>query len=763
MTIPLPDSLGAFAGNSCQVWDSADNKLFVGGDGGVLVIDASANERLAIVPIEGRVRALCCSPVGHKIYCATDSGEIAVLSGVTNQLIATLPVSGWPYVLCYNSRDNKVYSAREADSSIAVIDCEADTIVAIVSGLPHPDQLCYASVPDKVYCVSHGGGMHMIAVIDGAGDSVVAQLPTSMTVLGLAYDPQDDKIYAAGYADDTVAVIDGATDSVTALIHIDNVPFALCYDSRDNKMYCANWYGMWFLTSIDCAADTVIAAIPAGPPWGSEGLCYNSRGNKLYCQKQASDPPVVEVVDCGADSLLGVVIADCDNVCYNSASDFVYCTDYYGMVTIVDGATENVVGAVASRDLPYALCYAPQHSKVYCACYNSRAVVVVDAATNALLARVPTGLGARNLCYNPTGDKVYCVNEVSEALTVIDAVADTVVATIEDAATCDPLCYNSHDNKVYCAGPGLNTYVIDGASDSIVTSIPVVGDLLYSPRHNKVYCAAYPYDSVAVIDGSTDSIVATIDLDGVGMMCCDSVTGNLYCSRSSDSCVGVIDGEGDTLLTSIVVGGSTGWLCYDSRDNRVYCTFSRFSGGDSLAAIDCATHEIVARLRLPHGPVGMRYLCYGPENNRVYYTNQSDVVTVIDAASSTIVAGVNVGMHPGAMVWTPLQGRLYVANRGSYISVIRDSGGGIEETMDDERGTMNAAPTVIRGVLNLEVGSRQQSADRAELLDVSGRMVMDLKSGANDVRALAPGIYFVRQASGVERGASSVSKVVVTR
>jgi len=53
---------------------------------------------------------------------------------------------------------------------------------------------------------------------------------------------------------------------------------------------------------------------------------------------------------------------------------------------------------------------------------------------------------------------------------------------------------------------------------------------------------------------------------------------------------------------------------------------------------------------------------------------------------------------------------------------------------------------------------------RAVLLDVSGRKVMDLKPGANDVRALAPGVYFVRE----ELQASSpkpqaVRKVVVAR
>jgi hypothetical protein len=51
----------------------------------------------------------------------------------------------------------------------------------------------------------------------------------------------------------------------------------------------------------------------------------------------------------------------------------------------------------------------------------------------------------------------------------------------------------------------------------------------------------------------------------------------------------------------------------------------------------------------------------------------------------------------------------------------------------------------------------------AELLDVGGRAVCELHAGPNDVSRLAPGVYFVRPASGVEREASSVTKVVVQR
>ncbi len=88
---------------------------------------------------------------------------------------------------------------------------------------------------------------------------------------------------------------------------------------------------------------------------------------------------------------------------------------------------------------------------------------------------------------------------------------------------------------------------------------------------------------------------------------------------------------------------------------------------------------------------------------------------------------------------------------------------GVEETVNGERGTMNGGPTIVRGVL--WQGDRgQKTGDRAELLDVSGRKVLGLKPGANDVRALVPGVYFVRGPETEDgRPFAAVRKVVVTR
>ena len=67
--------------------------------------------------------------------------------------------------------------------------------------------------------------------------------------------------------------------------------------------------------------------------------------------------------------------------------------------------------------------------------------------------------------------------------------------------------------------------------------------------------------------------------------------------------------------------------------------------------------------------------------------------------------------------------------------------------------------TIVRGVLRMPSSLPTASSS---LLSIDGREVMDLHPGANDVRALAPGVYFVRQAPGMAHDASSVTKIVLT-
>lgn len=66
----------------------------------------------------------------------------------------------------------------------------------------------------------------------------------------------------------------------------------------------------------------------------------------------------------------------------------------------------------------------------------------------------------------------------------------------------------------------------------------------------------------------------------------------------------------------------------------------------------------------------------------VYVSNYDNTVTVIDGASSTILAKVAVGAGPGPIVVNPCLGRIYVANSvGNSVSVLDQSTGSVTSTL----------------------------------------------------------------------------------
>jgi hypothetical protein len=91
--------------------------------------------------------------------------------------------------------------------------------------------------------------------------------------------------------------------------------------------------------------------------------------------------------------------------------------------------------------------------------------------------------------------------------------------------------------------------------------------------------------------------------------------------------------------------------------------------------------------------------------------------------------------------------------------------GGIQE----QAGAPVSRPegTIVRGVLWLPKATDCESQP-ACLLDISGRKVLDLRPGANDVSRLAPGVYFVREARAQAQAQAGsrpqvVRKIVLTK
>ena len=147
----------------------------------------------------------------------------------------------------------------------------------------------------------------------------------------------------------------------------------------------------------------------------------------------------------------------------------------------------------------------------------------------------------------------------------------------------------------------------------------------------------------------------------------------------------------------------------------------------------------------------------GASGDEVYYKCSDDGGTTWSNDTRLSVNDNQQSRHPSIAVADPGLHVAWYDNRDGNDEIYykRNPTGnvGTMETMNDERGTMNVGPTIVHGVLFLPPPTFTL---HSSLFSLSGEKVLDLHAGANDVRALAPGVYFAR-------AASIVRKVVLAR
>jgi hypothetical protein len=150
--------------------------------------------------------------------------------------------------------------------------------------------------------------------------------------------------------------------------------------------------------------------------------------------------------------------------------------------------------------------------------------------------------------------------------------------------------------------------------------------------------------------------------------------------------------------------------------------------------------------------------------NWAYVAERGYGLRVIDVGDPVHPAEVGHYRTPGKAWGVAAAGNYAcVADNETGLQIYEFYGAGVEETPNAEVRSANAIPTFVRGVLELPQAASHKPQAASWLLDISGRKVMELRPGANDVGRMSPGVYFVRLASGVGRDAPSVNKVVIAK
>jgi len=756
-TILLPDSLGPLRPGYHLAFGSSSNNIYVASESSdIIVVDGETFQRIKRINTGTPVGGALLVSQHNKLYCSyPQQGRIGVIDCATNSIVRTIDVGTRPKLLCYSSGSDRLYCGDTIDRTVTVIDCATDEVLKTIPVGESLSALEYDPTTGKVYAATRDA----VRAISCTADSIVASIDEIKGARGLCVNKRRQKLYVAGRVSpfwDTMYVVSTQVDSVIAELACGYglAPCLACNELTD-RLYAAVNYDS-YIGEFDCVGDTLIRRGPL--PMYSFSLACDSVRNRLYNLGGNDGGGFLLVLDCstfhftswnGVGECPGILQADpsryrmlCANNNSRAEASALRVFDYKSDTMYARGATP-LCG------WRYTMCHNPAMGRLYWGWGPGSGVI--DERTNRVVGQMFHVGG--ELTYSRASNKFYFQADYGSfferrGLGVMDGSRDSLLKVIDmgDNYGNSFPCWCPDGNKIYCfAEAGARWYiaVTDCSTDSVVRTIDVydvVKEFQYL-GNSRMLCNLL--ERVMLIDSRTDSVL--VDSTTIGAVFALAHTGDgkkVYMVRRDPGRLEVRSSSSLSLLATIdwpyftsINQGTL--LAYSDTTHKLYW----FIRDDSALAIDTRRDMVAARMS-----VGARAACFDHTGRYLFCAGYWDSsLSIYDTQTDSLVA-VYPDLPPfpirPPITPNPDQGCIYVGCL-DVILVYPDAPPGVQETHSAEvRGT-KAGPTIVRGILNLQPSVFNLQSQIA-LLSVDGRKVMDLWPGDNDIRRLAPGVYFLR-------------------
>jgi len=695
-----------------------------------------------------------CPPSG-KGYVLRESLVIidAAADTVTGRTI--LPFG--PDEYAYNLTANRLYLAASEDSGLLVFDPDGDSIVKTI-GVDRVRGLLWDSIWNRLFIatVTDTAPWGPLRVLDCSAD-------TLMTDIQLGFESWDNlvlstvshKLYCAGRdTNDHGQLVVISTDSLRSLGTIPGLPSPdlTTYSPVTDRVYAANGEDVYV---VDCRGDTIRTSRDVGEY--IIAMAVSSLTGRAYLGSE--DSAHVLVMDT-TDSVVGTIrlpttaTAEVDAVTFSPDRNELYGATDNGVAFVVDASVDTVAGAVSYVTVTaYRMIHNPAGNKLYVLCPDQDEVLVFDS-TFEVPKHIPGGVyNASGVpVLNPALNRIYVAD--GSRLRLIDCNSDSLLGSriMYGLSNSIPVMV-PYLNKLYVfagSSNGDSAYGYDCLRDTVF-SVSYLTDAVpcavYDPRSNRVFFACEDSPTVRALDPEIDSVVRTFDLVGGsygGKMALNLDLGRLYYTDQSPNRMFTIDVLTDSVISSESLPWDIDTMFLNRRLGKLYLCSQDTA---QVLVFDCGQGKVVDTIQASYRYAGL----INDRNDKLYLRYGA----VVDCRYDSVVTRLD-SITARSMAWDAIDNRVFQATT-SRLYVYRDELTGVDASQIVPLERRHA--TIVRGILfTPEAVGGERPAVSAHLLDISGRKVLDLKPGRNDVRALPAGVYFVRQVAG-----NRTTKVVVQR
>ena len=637
---------------------SADTGEDTGADAMMFSALALAADAPPALIIDGSV-ATGASPSGvavsgDKVYVTNQgAGTLTVYNRSDNSVLATVPVGASPSAVVVNSVGTRAYVANSAAGTVSVINTANNSVMTNIKVGVGPSSL--ALTPDGTRLFVTNGGAGTVTKIDTATNGVtVAAIKVGNGPSSIAVSPDGLYAYVTNSTDNTVSVITLSYNVVKTITGVGTSPTGVV--AGGGKVYVSNLGGT--IAVISAASNTVTGQVTAGAP--VEALALSADGATLFA---ATRSDTVVAIDVATAAVISTVTTDLtpDTVSTPAlavaADGTIYQTD----------STDNALRILHLGTVTAPVNQAPVVGAPVVGSPNAQtgvvtgSVVASDPDGNPLsynVTTVPTygsvTLNGASFTYTPSAQRPPSVTQDSFVVTVSDGQA-SVTSAVTVAVLPLPAVNQPPTVGVPVVGsPNAQTGVVTG---SVVASDPDGNPLSYNvttvPTYGSVTLsgASFTYTPSAQRPPSVtqDSFVVTVSDGQASVTSPVSVTVLPLPTNNQPQLA--VDG-------SVGTGGSPSGVAVSG--DKVFVT-NQVSG--TMTVYRKSDNAVLATVNVGASPTAVVVNSVG---TRAYVANSgAGTVTVYDTSTYGQVASIKVGLSPSSLALTPDGTRLLVTNSAS--------------------------------------------------------------------------------------------------
>jgi DNA-binding beta-propeller fold protein YncE len=598
-----------------------------------------------------------------------------------------------------------------------------------------------------------GNDLGQLDVVDCTADTVLAEVELGIDYARrMALSSSSRKLYCAGVPDTAVVIV--STDSLTTIGVVRGLEGldSMIYCPATNSVFCPEYYSG--ASVLDCQADTVRAWIEMQSLVSMAVSTLNGRA--YLAGDDSARVMVVDTTDAivGSIQLPAVPTHGVPALTFSPGRNELYGVTSGDLAFTINASTDTLTGTLSyAAYLPRQMVHNPAGNKLYLLCTGNDVILVLDSTFGAPKHILGGATDSDALpVLNPTLNRIYVAD--GGQLRVIDCNSDSLLESKRMYGISAPVpVMVPYLNKLYVfegSGGADSVYAYDclrNTAASLLFLPDAVPSAVFDPRTNRIYFACEDAPTIRALNPVTGVIERTFDLVGGsrdGRLALNLDLGRLYYTDQSPNMMFTIDLLADSVMVSESLPWDIDTMFLDRRLGKLYLC-SRDTA--SVLVFDCSKGTIVDTIAADYHYAGL----LDEINDKLYLRYGA----VVDCRYDSVVTTLPESLNPRCMAWDAIDNRVFQATT-SRLYVYRDGPYGIEEQPSVPLKRRHA--TIVRGALFLPQASGVRRGASSVLLDISGRKVLDLQPGANDVRKLPAGVYFVRQAV-----SSKITKVVIQR